>query len=219
MMHCTMEDLGALRAGEASVSARRHITTCTQCQAELEALYQRVAQLKALPALRPPRDRWPAIHAALRVERSRRRRTWGTWTGSLALAATITAVLLVQPGQQGTLYAELSQAKQQSATLEDSLQQYDIDGRVLSGHAAAGGPDRARDRRTRRRSADPGYPPSNGLRRRREERGTPRRRGGAEGPRGRAHPQPTRSTPHAAPTQPTPRPHHTGPQKPAQPPP
>ncbi len=137
MMHCTMEDLGALRAGEASVWARRHITTCAQCQAELEALYQRVAQLKALPALRPPRDRWPAIHAALRVERSRRRRTWGTWTGSLALAATIAAVLLVQPGQQGTLYAELSQAKQQSATLEDSLQQYDIDGRVLSGHAAA----------------------------------------------------------------------------------
>jgi len=136
-MHCTMEDLGALRAGEASVWARRHITTCAQCQAELEALYQRVAQLKALPALRPPRDRWPAIHAALRVERSRRRRTWGTWTGSLALAATIAAVLLVQPGQQGTLYAELSQAKQQSATLEDSLQQYDIDGRVLSGHAAA----------------------------------------------------------------------------------
>src|SRR5712691_6271585 len=136
MMHCTMEDLGALRAGEASVWARRHITTCAQCQAELEALYQRVAQLKALPALRPPRDRWPAIHAALRVERSRRR-TWGTWTGSLALAATIAAVLLVQPGQQGTLYAELSQAKQQSATLEDSLQQYDIDGRVLSGHAAA----------------------------------------------------------------------------------
>jgi len=136
-MHCTMEDLGALRAGEASVWARRHITTCAQCQAELEALYQRVAQLKALPALRPPRDRWPAIHAARRVERSRRRRTWGTWTGSLALAATITAVLLVQPGQQGTLYAELSQAKQQSATLEDSLQQYDIDGRVLSGHAAA----------------------------------------------------------------------------------
>ena len=33
--------------------------------------------------------------------------------------------------------AELSHVKQQSATLEDSLQQYDIDGRVLSGHAAA----------------------------------------------------------------------------------
>ena len=139
MMHCTMEDLAALRAGEASVWARRHITTCAACQAGLEGLYQRVAQLKALPALRPPRDRWPAIQAALRAERSRRRRTWGTWTGSLALAATIAAVLLLRPesGDNGKLYAELSQAKQQSATLEDSLQRYDIDGRVLSGHAAA----------------------------------------------------------------------------------
>jgi hypothetical protein len=138
MMHCTMEDLGALRAGEASVWARRHITTCATCQAELELLYQRVAQLKALPALRPPRDRWPAVQAVLRAERTRRRRTWGAWTGSLALAATLAAILLVQPSRQGgRLHAELSKAKQQSATLEDSLQRYDIDGRVLSGHAAA----------------------------------------------------------------------------------
>lgn len=136
MMHCTMEDLGALQAGEASVWARRHITTCAQCQAELELLYQRVAQLKALPALRAPRDRWPAVREALRVERSRRRRTWGTWTGSLALAATLAAVLLLRPTGQG-LHAELSKAKQQSATLEDSLKQYDTNGRVLSGQAAA----------------------------------------------------------------------------------
>lgn len=138
MMHCTMEDLGALRAGEASVWARRHITTCAPCQAELELLYQRVSQLKALPALRPPRDRWPAIQATLRAERSRRRRTVGAWTGSLALAATLAGILLLRPwGQGGTLHAELSKAKQQSATLEDSLQQYDVEERVLSGHAAA----------------------------------------------------------------------------------
>ena len=136
MMHCTMEDLGALQAGEASVWARRHITTCAVCQAELEALYQRVAQLKALPPLRPPRDRWPAIQAVLRAERSRRRRSWSAWTGSLALAATIAALLLMNP-KPATLHAELTQAKQQSATLEDSLKQYDVDGRVLSGHAAA----------------------------------------------------------------------------------
>ena len=136
MMHCTMEDLGALQAGEASVWARRHITTCAQCQAELELLYQRVAQLKALPSLRPPRDRWPAIQAVLRADRSRRRRSWSAWTGSLALAATIAALLLMNP-KPATLHAELTQAKQQSATLEDSLKQYDIDGRVLSGHAAA----------------------------------------------------------------------------------
>ena len=136
MMHCTMEDLGALQAGEASVWARRHITTCAVCQAELEALYQRVAQLKALPPLRPPRDRWPAIQAVLRAERSRRRRSWSAWTGSLALAATVAALLLMNP-KPAPLHAELTQAKQQSATLEDSLKQYDVDGRVLSGHAAA----------------------------------------------------------------------------------
>src|SRR5439155_1349720 len=105
MMHCTMEDLGALQAGEASVWARRHITTCAACQAELEGLYQRIAQLKALAALRPPRDRWPAVKSALRAQRSRRRRTWGAWTGSLALAATIAAVLLMQPGTQSTAHA------------------------------------------------------------------------------------------------------------------
>ena len=136
-MHCTMDDLEALRAGEASVWARRHITTCATCQAELEKLYQRVAQLKALPALRPPRDRWPAVQAVLRVERSRRRRTWGAWSGSLALAASIAVVMLMQPSGQGELHAELNKAKQQSATLEDSLKQFDVESSVLSGHAAA----------------------------------------------------------------------------------
>src|ERR1051325_9443222 len=119
MMHCTMDDLGALRAGEASVWARRHITTCVECQQELEALYQRVAQLKALPSLRPPRDRWPA----------------GVAAGRLVLEP------IGGKDGNGNLYAELSQVKQQSATLEDSLQQYDIDGRVLSGNAAAVGAD------------------------------------------------------------------------------
>ena len=137
MMHCTMDDLEALQAGEASVWARRHITTCVTCQAELEQLYQRVAQLKALPALRPPRDRWPAVQAVLRAERSRRRRTLGAWSGSLALAATIAAVLLMQPSGLGVVHAELSQVKQQSATLEDSLTQLNVERSVLSGQEAA----------------------------------------------------------------------------------
>ena len=137
MMHCTMDDLGALQAGEASVWARRHITTCATCQAELEKLYQRVAQLKALPALRPPRDRWPVVQSVLRAERSRKRRTWGAWGGSLALAATIAAVMLVQPSNPTVLHAELSQVKQQSATLEDSLKQFDVERSVLSGQEAA----------------------------------------------------------------------------------
>lgn len=135
-MHCTMDDLLALRAGEASVWARKHIDDCGACRTELEALYQRAAQLKALPTLRVPRDRWPVVRDAARAGRMRRRRVWGV--GSLAAAAAIAGVLLLRPaGGAGTLHAELTQIKEQSATLEDELQSYDVEGRVLSGRAAA----------------------------------------------------------------------------------
>lgn len=135
-MHCTMDDLLALRAGEASVWARRHVEDCAACRAELDNVYQRVAQLKALPALRPPRDRWSIVRDAVRLEQSRRRRTWGVW--SLAAAAALAGILFAPGlGSNGTLHAELSQAKDQSATLEDQLQNYDVDGRVLTGRMAA----------------------------------------------------------------------------------
>ena len=135
-MHCTMDDLLALRAGEASVWARRHVEDCAVCRAELDGLYQRVAQLKALPVRRPPRDRWSVVREAARVERVRRRRTWGGW--GLAAAAALAGVLLVPSfGDGSKLHAELSQAKEQSATLEDELQNYDVDGRVLTGRTAA----------------------------------------------------------------------------------
>ena len=136
MMHCTMDDLLALRAGEGSVWARKHAEDCAACRAELDALYQRVAQLKALPALRPPRDRWSIVRQAARTEHNRRRRTWGGW--GLAAAAALAGALLVPGlGSNGTLQAELSMAKNQSATLEDQLQKYDVDGRVLTGRMAA----------------------------------------------------------------------------------
>ena len=136
MMHCTMDDLLALQAGEASGWARKHVETCAACRTELEALYQRVAQLKALPALRAPRDRWPAVRAAVLAERGRRRRVWRV--GSLAAAAALAGVLLLHPW--GTdLQAELVQAQQRSATLESTLKQVGggVDGRVMSGREAA----------------------------------------------------------------------------------
>src|SRR3989441_2992991 len=73
MMHCTMDDVLALAAGEGSAWARQHVAGCAACRAELEALYQRVARLKALPARRPARDRWPAVRDAVLAERRRRR--------------------------------------------------------------------------------------------------------------------------------------------------
>jgi len=136
MMHCTMDDLLALKAGEGSGWARKHVETCAACRAELEALYQRVAQLKALPALRAPRDRWPAVRDAVLAERGRRRRVWRV--GSLAAAAGLAGVLLLHPW--GTdLEAQLVAAQQRSATLESTLQQVGggFDGRVMSGREAA----------------------------------------------------------------------------------
>lgn len=133
MMHCSMDDLVALRAGEGSVWARKHLEACAACRAELDGLYQRVAQLKALPARRPGRDRWPAVRAELRGERRQRRRTWGAW--GLAAAAVLAALLVFRP--TGGYAEDLAQAKDESAELESRLQELDPHGRVMSGRAAA----------------------------------------------------------------------------------
>jgi len=135
-MHCTMDDLVAVRDGEGSAGVRRHLEDCAACRAELDALYQRVAQLKALPALRPPRDRWEVVRAEVVAAQRRRRGVWGTL--SLAAAAALAALIVFGPWSGGnTLHAELSQAKQRCSKLESALQLYDADGRVVSGRSAA----------------------------------------------------------------------------------
>ena len=136
MMHCTMDDLLALRAGEASGWARSHAEGCAECQAELDALYQRIAQLKALPARRPARDRWPVVRDAVLVERRRRRSRWGAW--SMAAAATVAGLLVFRPFGTGQANAaDLASIKQESATLEQQLRAVDPDARVMSGRTAA----------------------------------------------------------------------------------
>jgi hypothetical protein len=136
MMHCTVEELLALRANEGSAWARQHLDGCAVCRAELDGLYQRVAQLKALPAIGPARSRWPAIRAQVVAAQARRRHRW---VGSgLAAAALLAGVMVFQPFRASRAFGvELAQAKQQSASLETELQQYDPDSRVESGRAAA----------------------------------------------------------------------------------
>src|SRR5256886_16859752 len=122
MMHCTMDDLLALRAGEGSAWARQHAAGCATCRAELDALYQRVAQLKALPARRPARDRWPAVREAVVAERRRRER-WGVW--SVAAAAAGAGLIVFRPfGTRQAGAAELGRMKPESATLEPQLHRY-----------------------------------------------------------------------------------------------
>ena len=136
MMHCTMDDLLALRAGEASVWARQHADSCATCRAELEGLYQRVAQLKALPARRPARDRWPDVRGAVVAQRRRRRERWGIWT--IAAAAAVAGLIVFRPFWTGNAVgAELTRVKQESATLEQELERYNPDGQVTSGRTAA----------------------------------------------------------------------------------
>ena len=136
MMHCTMDDLLALRAGEASAWARQHAAACAACRGELEALYQRVAQLKALPVRRPPRDRWATVRDTVLIERRRRRERWGVW--SAAAAAAVAGLLVFRPFWTGPVAgAELARVKRQSATLEQQLQRYEPDGRVTTGREAA----------------------------------------------------------------------------------
>src|SRR5947208_3302885 len=128
MMHCTMDDVLALAAGEGSAWARQHVAGCAACRAELEALYQRVARLKALPARRPARDRWPAVRDAVLAERRRRRERWGV--SGLAAAAALAGLLVFRPFWTKPVdAAELARVKQQSATLEQQLGRYDPDGR------------------------------------------------------------------------------------------
>ncbi|HET7790931.1 MAG TPA: hypothetical protein VFK78_09060 [Gemmatimonadales bacterium] len=136
MTHCTMDDLLALQANEASGSARAHLAECAACREELDRLYQRAAQLKALPALTPPRDRWPAIRRAVVAARSRR--VWRMRFSGLAAAAALAGLALLWPiGLRRSYGDEIAKAKQQSAVLDSTLQEYDPDSRVVSGQSAA----------------------------------------------------------------------------------
>lgn len=136
MIHCTMDDLLALRANEASVWARKHVESCGECREGLEALYQRVAQLKALPSRAPSRDVWPAVRAAVLAERHRRRQRWAGW--SLAAAAALAGLMIFRPFAPAVVSAdELAQAQHTSAQLESTLREYQPEGRVERGRAAA----------------------------------------------------------------------------------
>src|SRR5690349_12159249 len=136
MMHCTMEDLLALRAGEATTWPRRHLETCAGCRGELDALYHRVAQIQPLPAPPPAPDRGPAVRAAVLAGRERRRGRWGLW--SLAASAAVAALIVLRAVWTNRLdAAELARVKGQCATLEQELGRYDPDARVTSGRSAA----------------------------------------------------------------------------------
>jgi hypothetical protein len=140
MTHLSMEALLSLReAGRepGDAAAQEHLETCAACRAEHERLHQRVARLKALPALRPTRDRWPQVAARVRAERRARRLRVGGFIGLAAAASIALGVVVGRPGGQLAVgEQEISQAMARSQALENALSQYHPEDRVLDGRTA-----------------------------------------------------------------------------------
>jgi hypothetical protein len=141
MTHLSMETLVGLReAGfePGDAAARQHLDGCALCRGELERLHQRVARLKALPALRPSRDRWPTVRDRLRAER-RRHRTRFAGLAGLAAAASVALALGVstlRPPESGLTPAQIERAMVRSRALESALHRIDPESRVLDGRTA-----------------------------------------------------------------------------------
>lgn len=135
--HGTTEELLALRDGEGSGWAKAHAEECAACRAELYRLEQVRAQLRALPALAPPRDRWAVV--AARAQRERRQRRYSAAAG-IAVAAALGGLLLVavQGTRPDALQAEttLRSAMARSQAMEQVLKGVDPDARALDGETA-----------------------------------------------------------------------------------
>jgi hypothetical protein len=136
--HLPLETLLALRdpgsePGEAS--AREHLDACPACRAELDRLHQRVARLKALPALRPSRERWHGVLGQVRAQRRRSRLRTGGLAG-LAAAASVALALGVstlRPVVSDLDPSRIQQAMVRSQALESALDRIDPESRVLDG--------------------------------------------------------------------------------------
>lgn len=143
MTHLTMDQLVEAREpfpGPGRADIQAHLDACPACRAELERLHQRVARMKALPALRPPRDRWPAIRERLQARRRARRARWGA-VASFALAASLVVAVLTggsgrSAAAETSTQRAISQARVQSATLEDAIRRYGPERRVIDGYTA-----------------------------------------------------------------------------------
>ncbi len=140
MTHLSMDALVGLRETglePGDSAARAHLRECPACQAELERLHQRVARLKALPALRPSRDRWPNVAARVMAVGRQRRMRIGTVAGLAAAASIALAVSLGAPSSRPRAGNQaILQAMERSQALESALSRYNPDGRVLDGRTA-----------------------------------------------------------------------------------
>jgi anti-sigma factor RsiW len=138
-MHLILEDLLAVRDGEASAEAARHAASCPTCAAELARLRMVQRELKALSDQRPPHDLWPRVHAAIASRHRLHRLAVAGWVAA-GLAAAFTLVIGVRGGLQAWHEAKLAHETRQlvaeSQRLEQRLRSPDATGRVMSGSTA-----------------------------------------------------------------------------------
>lgn len=146
LRHCTMAELLEVRDREGSAVVRTHLDECAACRDELDRLHQRVASLKALPALRAPRDRWPGVRAMIVSYRRRqwnRRVTLAAVAAAAALAVAVGVPRIVQrePTGERSVSAvspiDLKSLVGESRRLEEVLSLVNRNGRVIDGLTAS----------------------------------------------------------------------------------
>jgi hypothetical protein len=89
-MHPSLEQLLAVRDGEAPPDTAAHIEHCAACSAELARLRAVRDALRSLPSVAPPEAAWPRIREA----QARRRRP-GRWRAAATLGLAASVLLAV----------------------------------------------------------------------------------------------------------------------------
>jgi hypothetical protein len=138
-MHLSIEDLLAVRDGEATADAVAHADSCPQCAAEIERLRTVKARLAALPDDRPLNDLWPGLHVELATRAQRRRWALAGWAAA-CVAAAFTLAIAVRGGLEAWHEAQLARQTKvlvvASQQLEQRLRTVGGAGRVVNGRTA-----------------------------------------------------------------------------------
>lgn len=139
-MHLNLEELLAVRDGEAAPAAVEHAAACASCAAELAAIGELKNRLATLSAETPSRDLWPAVSEGARSERRARKLRFAGWVAA-GLAAALTLTVGVRGGVEAWREARLARETRalvaESQKLEQAIVEYGRGGRVVNGRTAS----------------------------------------------------------------------------------
>ncbi|MFQ5550712.1 MAG: hypothetical protein ACE5FJ_05695 [Gemmatimonadales bacterium] len=142
LIHCSIDELIAIRDGEGTAGAKEHLERCDDCMMEMERLYQIAAALKALPVPAVPRDRWPEVRRD--VLHARKTDRWAQYSRTALATAAVIALLFVGakgivPGlaSQPEAQPRIARLMEQSQGLESALRELRPELRVMNGRLAA----------------------------------------------------------------------------------